>query len=156
LNTFKKRIDELGRIVIPKEIRKTYKINNYDELELKLDDNKIIVTKTLGLNLYKKKINNYIKLIYSICNLDILIIENDLVVASSNENLSGKININFDNNNLKQSFLVGNNTFTNFVYIDKIIYDSNLLGYILFINDNEFKDINLLKQIKNVLIDLIN
>ena len=37
-----RRIDELGRIVIPKEIRKNLKIKSSDELEIKVIDNKVI------------------------------------------------------------------------------------------------------------------
>ena len=39
LNTFKKRIDELGRIVIPKQIRNTFKIKNFDNGELLQQNN---------------------------------------------------------------------------------------------------------------------
>lgn len=36
-----RRIDDLGRVVIPKEIRKTMKINEGDPLELFLEDDKV-------------------------------------------------------------------------------------------------------------------
>ena len=48
-NTFKKRIDELGRIVIPKQIRNTFKINDFDELELFIEDDNIVIKKTGGI-----------------------------------------------------------------------------------------------------------
>ena len=44
-----RRIDELGRIVIPKEIRKNLKIKSSDELEIKVIDNKVILSKYDGL-----------------------------------------------------------------------------------------------------------
>ncbi len=40
-----RRIDELGRIVIPKEIRKSLKIRNCDEINISLDGNSIILNK---------------------------------------------------------------------------------------------------------------
>lgn len=40
-----RKIDELGRIVIPKEIRKTYSIGQKDALEIFVDNDKIILTK---------------------------------------------------------------------------------------------------------------
>lgn len=40
-----RRVDDIGRIVIPKEIRKTMKIKEGDALELFVDKNKIIFQK---------------------------------------------------------------------------------------------------------------
>lgn len=40
-----RRIDELGRVVIPKEIRKSFGINEGDPLEIFVDDNMIILRK---------------------------------------------------------------------------------------------------------------
>ena len=41
-----RKVDDLGRIVIPKEIRKTLKIREGDELEISVEDNtKILLRK---------------------------------------------------------------------------------------------------------------
>ena len=40
-----RRIDELGRIVIPKEIRKSLRIKNGESLEVYLDGDSIILNK---------------------------------------------------------------------------------------------------------------
>ena len=40
-----RRIDELGRIVIPKEIRKNLRINTGDNVEIYMDENNKIVLK---------------------------------------------------------------------------------------------------------------
>ena len=40
-----RRIDELGRIVIPKEIRKSMRIKNGDSLEIFLNDEDIVLRK---------------------------------------------------------------------------------------------------------------
>lgn len=42
-----RRIDELGRIVIPKELRKTYKIQEGDPMEIYTDNEAIILKKYL-------------------------------------------------------------------------------------------------------------
>lgn len=41
-----RNIDNLGRLVIPKEMRKQLDITEYDPLNIELQDNKIIITKT--------------------------------------------------------------------------------------------------------------
>jgi len=40
-----RKVDELGRIVIPKELRKTFNIGEKDALEIFVDGNKIILKK---------------------------------------------------------------------------------------------------------------
>ncbi len=56
-----RRIDDLGRIVIPKEVRRTLRINKGDPLELFVDSNGNIVFKKYSL------IGELSKLIDSIC-----------------------------------------------------------------------------------------
>lgn len=51
-----RRIDELGRIVIPKEIRKTLRIREGENLEIFLDDQEnIVLKKYFALNHLQKK-----------------------------------------------------------------------------------------------------
>ena len=45
-----RRIDQLGRIVIPKEIRASLRIKNGDELEIYTKENDIILKKNSSLN----------------------------------------------------------------------------------------------------------
>lgn len=40
-----RKVDELGRIVIPKELRRTLKIEDKDSLEIYVDGNKVILQK---------------------------------------------------------------------------------------------------------------
>ena len=72
-NAFKKRIDELGRIVIPKQIRDDFKINNYDELDIFMKDDSIIIKKNIGLLSNKEIIENFIFYVASLINFDIII-----------------------------------------------------------------------------------
>lgn len=40
-----RRIDDLGRVVIPKEIRRTLKISEGDPLEIFIEDDKVVFAK---------------------------------------------------------------------------------------------------------------
>lgn len=40
-----RRIDDLGRIVLPKEIRKTHNINEGDPMEIYVDEDKVVLQK---------------------------------------------------------------------------------------------------------------
>ena len=47
-----KRIDELGRIVIPKDIRKRLSIKTNDTLEIGMDGDKIVLNKIIAIKEY--------------------------------------------------------------------------------------------------------
>lgn len=61
-----RKVDELGRIVIPIEIRKQLKINEGDTLNIVVENQKIILEKSFDLDInvlkkYKKEIEKKIK-----------------------------------------------------------------------------------------------
>ena len=78
----KRKIDELGRIVIPKEIRKSLKLNMGDSLEIYIEDNKISLRKYSSLKGYDEELFNIAKIINELTNSTILFIEEDKVVVS--------------------------------------------------------------------------
>lgn len=45
METIKRKIDELGRIVIPMEARQKLELNANDEIEIKIEEDKIIMEK---------------------------------------------------------------------------------------------------------------
>lgn len=61
----KRKIDKLGRLVIPKEIRKELNIREEDDIDIQFADNKIILTKPNDID-YKVIINNAIREINNI------------------------------------------------------------------------------------------
>lgn len=162
MNTFKKRIDELGRIVIPKEIRNSIRINNFDELELFVDNDSIVIKKTIGLELYKEKLNNFLNFLSSLLNFKILIFTPNKLISSNYENVNKVVNVVLDfnslisNNNSMKSININDIKVDGYIYTDSLIVDSNLLGYVMFAGKEKFNDIDILKQLKNIIIDLIN
>ena len=61
-----RRIDELGRIVIPKEIRKTLRIKEGENLEIYVDsDENIILRKHSLMNKINDFAQNFAEAIYS-------------------------------------------------------------------------------------------
>ncbi len=48
-----RKIDELGRLVIPKEMRKKLGLNERDEVKIELENDKIILTNPNKFNLEK-------------------------------------------------------------------------------------------------------
>ena len=80
-----RRIDDLGRIVIPKEIRRSLKINEGDSLEIFVDTNEVILKKYSLLDDMvdlSKKLVNTVKKVY---NKNILVTDKEKVIATTKE-----------------------------------------------------------------------
>lgn len=154
MSTFKKRIDELGRIVIPKQIRNSFKINNFDELELFVEKDFIILKKSVGIELYKEKLERFVSFLSGLLDFRIVITDKNNVIASNYEGISyrNEFIINTDENGFIETPRIKG-------YIEKypLIIDSNTIGNVYFINKDKFdKNKELLKNIRDLFIDLIN
>ena len=79
-----RRIDELGRIVIPKEIRKTLRIKEGDNLEIYVDKEENIILKKHSLI---KRMNDFAQdfadSIHSFIKHNVIIADNDTILAIS-------------------------------------------------------------------------
>ncbi len=80
-----RRIDELGRIVIPKEIRKTLRIKEGENLEIYIENETIILKKYSAM----KNLNDFAQTltdsIYSLLKNNIFIMDTDNVIAATGE-----------------------------------------------------------------------
>jgi len=74
-----RRIDELGRLVIPKEIRKNLKIKDNDQVEITIVDNKIILNKYDNLN-KDRIINILLNCLKKTINKNILFTSRDKII----------------------------------------------------------------------------
>lgn len=76
-----RRIDDLGRIVIPKEIRKTLRIKDGESLEIFLDTDNIILKKYSRFDEINDFYKNYVDFVQSAVGENIMITDNDKIVA---------------------------------------------------------------------------
>lgn len=77
-----RRIDDLGRVVIPKEIRRTMRIREGDPLEIFTDrDGEVIFKKYSPIGELSGFAGQYAETLYRTCNYPILICDRDAVVA---------------------------------------------------------------------------
>lgn len=78
-----RRIDDLGRIVVPKEIRKTMRIKEGEKLEIFTDSDSIILKKYSALG----KINDYAsditESIYNMLKKNVFITDTDTIISIS-------------------------------------------------------------------------
>lgn len=78
-----RRIDELGRIVIPKEIRKNLRIKEGENLEIYIENENIILKKYSLLKKLTDIANIYVEVLNSFIKDNIVIIDSDIVIAAS-------------------------------------------------------------------------
>jgi AbrB family transcriptional regulator (stage V sporulation protein T) len=120
-----RRIDELGRIVIPKEIRKNLKIREGDNIEIYISNQEeIILRKYSSLKNIKDFAQRFTDSIYSLLKSNVIVTDKDHIIA-----ISG---------NLKK------------MYLDKEISDE-LLSFIVRRNnilEKHKKNISIVKDIQ--------
>lgn len=80
-----RRIDELGRIVIPKEIRKTLRIKEGENLEIYIDNDTILLKKYSAMHNLNDFAQALTDSIYSLLKQNIFIMDLDQVIALSGD-----------------------------------------------------------------------
>lgn len=79
-----RRIDDLGRVVIPKEIRRTMRIREGDPLEIYTDrDGEVIFKKYSPIGELTGFASQYAETLHKTCDLSIVICDRDGVIALS-------------------------------------------------------------------------
>lgn len=90
-----RRIDDLGRIVIPKEIRKTLRIKDGESVEIFLNSDNIVLKKYSPLQGLPMFYKDYVDSIYSEIGDNVIIVDRDKIVA-----VSGELRKEFLDNNI--------------------------------------------------------
>ena len=112
-NSYIRKIDELGRVVIPKEVRNKLKIQDNENILISYDNNKINISKYSYLN-------NYNHFIFEICNQIDEIFKIKCIVCDREK-------IVFSNYTSK----------TNYLHKEDIIKDSTVIGTLKMYSDYE-------------------
>ena len=79
-----RRIDELGRIVIPKEIRKNLKIREGDQLEFYVEKEYVVLRKKSSLHGLNEDIIHLLEILNDKLKKDIILTDLDKVIYSLN------------------------------------------------------------------------
>lgn len=156
-----RKIDELGRIVIPKEIRRNLAIKDGEEMEIYIDENSIILKKFQRLLTFKELVRDYVNIFNKIIPISLLITDREsIILVNKNEykdiehkKISSNLSKIFDerkdgvglNLNVSENIVI-----KGFFYIKPIILNTDLVGSIICVSDKEID-----KQEK-LIVDLID
>lgn len=156
-----RKIDDLGRIVIPKEIRKNLGIRDGESLEIFTEEDSIILKKHSEIKKYEELSARLCELIESIFKVNIIITDRQKVIATSldksliNQDIDKDLIYLIDNreeyNGIKEIF-----NYKNYVTIVPIIASIDSLGLIILLN-NDDKDLrNIAKLMAKIFSDKLN
>ena len=150
-----RRIDELGRIVIPKEIRKNMGLREGESLEIYVDDNKLIMQKYSKINNYQDNIKNIIQFISDSFSININFYDRDKLVYNTND-IFGKLSFIKEFNeiiiNRKEEIIdINIEGIIYKIYCKPIIISSDVIGILVYEIKNNLEEIvkvsNFLNQI---------
>lgn len=159
-----RRIDDLGRIVIPKEIRKNLRLQNGENLEIFIDENEnIILRKYNQIDKLKEFAGNITDSISSITKNNVIITNTDTIIATNNK-LKKYINKEISNEIIKMindrkektenaiQITEENEEPTNYAFYP-IIANGDPIGSIIILSENNItnEDMLLLKIISTFL-----
>lgn len=146
-----RRIDDLGRVVIPKEIRKNLRIKEGDNLEIFVVNEDIILKKYSMMNKINDLAQELTDAIYTFMKHSIFITDTDQVVAASgplkkrylNKNISDFITESIKRrdkileNHFKDLNFIENEKLTCSYVLSTILVNGEATGMILIISEEE-------------------
>lgn len=162
-----RKIDELGRIVIPKEIRKNLGIRDGESLEIFTENDSIILKKHFIMEKYEQLSKKLCESIYNIYKINVIITDREKVVASSfltdilKKKINEKMKFYIDNREMYISSDLIDINFDDFsikgyVGFVPIIVESDSLGLVILVDEAKEIDLNLGKFIAKLLVDKID
>jgi len=147
-----RRIDDLGRIVIPKEIRKNLKIKENEILEIFIENENIILKKYSSLDDMKNVFERFIEVLEDITLNNVLITNRERVVGTSkrkeydylNKLLGNKVLKVIENKEIILSTgkieIIEDKTIDTNYYIKPIINAGDIIGSIIVFGNKEIED----------------
>ena len=159
-----RRIDDLGRIVIPKEIRKQLRIRDGDDLEIYINDNKIVLQKYSNIKSIGDIAQNITDSIYYILKETIIITDTENIIAVSGNYKKDYLNKHISNelfkiiNNKKNSIIDKINIVDNINIDDKykiniIIENGDVKGSLILISNNITKEMEKIIDVNTIFLN---
>lgn len=142
-----KRIDELGRIVIPKDIRKRLSIKTNDTLEIGMDGDRIVLNKKVAIKEYNDYVKTLLTILTNYSGIKFLATNREDIIFNNTDigefDVKKYINLSlYEMDKVKDEICSGCD-------IRPVIIDSNVEGIILVTNSECNKEVG---KIINILV----
>ncbi len=146
-----RRIDELGRVVIPKEIRKSLRVKDFDPLEISIENNKITLTKYSPLCEYMDIAKNISKSVYELLDKNCIVTDREFAVSNGKKDVGidksplkkeavevilGRIPKTFSGDKEKFILTEGGVEYSN-AYVLPVLVRGDVLGAIVLVSNDE-------------------
>lgn len=149
-----RRIDELGRIVIPKEIRKNLHIREGENVEIFTDSDNIILKKFSVIKNINDLAQNLVDSVFSVLKCNVIMTDTNNIIATNskikkqllNKNISDYLislierKENFKELHLKKFNIAENYEVECSYAVNPIISNGDVLGLLIIYNENEKLD----------------
>lgn len=154
-----RKIDNLGRIVIPKEIRNLLNIKNGENLEIIVNNDEITLKKFYKLKKDINNIVNYLKIFDNLIDSNFIITDRDKILASSSKEMAidstlcKEIQQILDErkqvveNSLTRLEVSNNVIIESYYIISPIIINTDLMGSIICYKNSSIKDVDVLSTV---------
>ena len=160
-----RKIDELGRIVIPKEIRKNLGIRDGESLEIYTSDDSIILKKYYEVKKLEDVCDKLCEMIKNIYDVNILITDREKVVSSSISNYKDKL-LDKDLIELidERELLIsdklltkklGNDEVIGYYTVVPIVASSDSLGLVIIVDEGKTYE-RLAKLVAKIVVDKVD
>lgn len=164
-----RKVDTLGRLVIPKEIRKSLSIKDGEELEISIGNEEIILKKYKRLLNLKNTIEKYFKLLQENIDFAIIVVDREQYITTNYNTYFSLINTKISKElyNLieERKEITGKNLKLNenivlsYYYIKPIIINGDLFGALLNCSNKEISSqekttINILETLIKITFDI--
>lgn len=152
-----RKIDELGRIVIPKEIRNVLSIHSNDDLEIFIDNMKIVLTKYEKSDNILNYSNNIVNIIDEKLNIKVFVTNKERFITEGDfknkyidNTLIELIKERKKHESINKETI---NKISGYFVIYPIIVESDILGLLMFAKETIFT--NEEKILTNIILKLI-
>lgn len=157
-----RKIDDLGRIVLPKELRNSLNINSGDDLEITIDNNKIILEKFSKLESFENIIKKFINCFYVSEDSKLFVTINDRIINYNDEIVTSiiskliKLRKIYINDKIDRIIISKNLSLKGKVIIYPIVINSDLLGSIILVFEGDINnEMNKCKIFYNIIKKII-